>query len=351
MYFCSLTVMMLNLNDHPFFQTRQVQPSVPELSMVLDGSFLDGKVVESHEHTLARPVQLNPQLRSCSSGTPPSQPAPRPPLQSVMAGPPPIRRPLTPVLSQPKLNRTLSTVGHPPSMSRKSIPSVGRRASTGLSASSSSSSSSSPKTGPSPNESLHEHTQRPGLPNPPVPNQKSKKVSINPDQTPLLPPSQHMVFHSTPAFNPACSCCPAHRAHMPMYQGSTWKGTPSPPVQNPAHCPPEGSPHRDCCLSPTRPALSLGCHVSPAQSPVCHAGFPLHYSPSCRSHVPNISPCGGSLDQTAPTCQALCCQIQPDPAAGTAPDTGMGLLPADAYRMLMEQDRQLKQLQAQVCCG
>lgn len=342
--YCSLTLMVF---IH-FFQTRQVQPSVPELSMFLDGSFLDGKIVDSHEHTLTHPVQSNPQLKICSSGTPPSYPTPRPAVQSVMAGPPPIRRPLTPVLSQPKLNRTQSTSGHQPSMSRKSVPSMARRLSNGFS---SSSSSSSPKTDSSPNGSLHERTQRCGNPNPPAPSHTSKKVSINPDQTPGLPPSQCMVFHSTPAFNPVCSCCPSHRAHMPMHQGNTWQGTLSPPVQNPVHCPSEGSPHQDCCLSPTRPALSLGSHVSPAQSPVCHAGFPLHYSPSHGPHVPNHIPCGGALDQTAPMCQAKCCQLQPGPTAVTAPDIGTGLLPADAYRMLMEQDRQLKQLQAQVCCG
>lgn len=319
--------------------------------MVLDGSFLDGKVVESYEHTLTHPVQSNPQLRSFSSSTPPSHPAPRPTSQSVMAGPPPIRRPLTPVLSQPKLNRTQSTIGHQPSTCRKSVPSVGRRSSNGFSASSSSSSSSSPKAGSSPSGSIQERTQRSGHPNPPVPNQKSKKVSISADQTALLPPSQHMVFHSTPAFNPACSCCPAHRAHMPMYQGNTWQGTPSSPMQNPVHCPPEGSPHRDCCLSPTKPALSLGCRMSPAQSPVCHASIPLHYSPSHAPHIPNANPCSGALDHTAPMCQAQCCQLQPGATAVTAPDIGVGLLPADAYRMLMEQDRQLKQLQAQVCCG
>lgn len=313
--------------------------------MVLDGSFLDGKVVESHEHALMHPVQSNRQLKSWSSGTSPSHPAPRSAAQSVVAGPPPIRRPLTPVLSQPKLSRSQSTIRHQPSMCRKPVPSMGRRSSNGLSASSSSSLSSSPKTGSSPNDSLHERTQRSGHPNPLAPNQmRSKKVSINPDQTPLLPPFQQMVFHSTPAFNPTCSCCPTHHAHM--YQGNTCHGTLSAPVQNHAHCAPEGSPHRDCCLSPTRPALSLGCHVSPAQSPVCHTGIPLHYSPSL---VPNPTPRSGALDQTAPMCQAQCCQLQPSPAAVTAPDTGMGLLPADAYRMLMEQDRQLKQLQAQVC--
>ncbi|KAI5101143.1 SCL-interrupting locus protein-like, partial [Silurus meridionalis] len=315
-------------NPHPINQQmRQVQPSVPELSMVLDGSFLDGKVMESHEHTLA-----HPPLRSSNSKTSPSHPAPRPPAQNVMSGPPPIRRPLTPVLSQPKLNRTQSTIGHH-SVCRNSGPSVSRRSSTGFTASSSSlSSSSSPKPGSSPNDSLHEHTQRSGHPTPP--NQKSKKVSIGSEQTSLLP-SQHMVFHSTPAFKPACSCCPAHHSHTAVYQGNTWQGSQSPPM----HCPPEGSSHRECCLSPTRPALPLGCRVSPAQSPVCHSAIPLHFSPS---HVPHVSnPCSGALDQTAPMCQAQCCQRQPGP-------TGDGLLPADAYRMLMEQDRQLKQLQAQI---
>lgn len=286
------------------------------------------------------PVQTNPQLRNCSTGTPPSNPAPRPPAQSVVAGPPPIRRPLTPVLSQPKLNRKQSPIGHQPSTCRKSVPSVGRRSSNGFSASSSSSLSSSPKTGSSPNGSLYERAQRSGHPNPPAPNQKSKNVSLNPDHTPLLPPSQHMVFHSTPAFNPTCNCC---RAHMPMYQGNIWQGTQSQSVQNPVHCKPESSPHQDCCLSPTGPALSLGCRMLPAQGPVCHVGIPQHHSPSHEPHLPNANACGGALDQTAPMCQAQCCQPQPD--------ISMGVLPADAYRMLMEQDRQLKQLQTQVCCG
>ncbi|XP_047666344.1 SCL-interrupting locus protein homolog [Tachysurus fulvidraco] len=331
-------------NPHPISQqTRQVQPSVPELSMVLDGSFLDGKVVESHEHSLMHPAQSSLQLRACSSNTPPSNPVPRPTAQSGMAGPPPIRRPLTPVLSQPKLNRTHSSIGHQPSTCRKSVSSVVRRSGNSFSASSSSSSSSSPKTGASPNGSLHHHTPRSGHQN-----QKSKKVTIMPDQTPLLPPSQHMVFHSTPAFNSTCSCCPTHHAHMPMYQGSTWQGTPSPPVQNPVYCPPDGSPHRDCSLSTSRPALSLPCRVSPAKSPVCHAGIPLHYTPLHGQHVPNTNPCGGALDQAVPVCQTQCCHHQPGPVAVSAPDIGMGLLPADAYRMLMEQDRQLKQLQAQI---
>lgn len=301
--------------------------------------------MESHEQTLMHAVQSNPQTRNCNSGTTPPHPAPRPPAQNGMAGPPPIRRPLTPVLSQPKLSKTQSTVGRQPSASRKSASSVSRRLSNGCSVSSSSSSSSSTKTGSSPNSSLHEHTLRSGHSN-----LQSKKVTINPDQTPLLPPSQHMVFHSTPAFNPTCGCFPTHCAHMPMYQGNTWQGPSSPLIQTPMHCPSEGSPHQDCCLSPTTPVLSLGCRVSPAKSPVCHSGIPLHYTPSHRPQVPNANPCGGALEHTSPVCQAQCCQHQPAPTTVSTPGVGLGLLPADAYRILMEQDQQLKQLQAQVCC-
>ncbi|XP_062868725.1 SCL-interrupting locus protein homolog [Trichomycterus rosablanca] len=362
-------------NPHPISQqARQVQPSVPELSMVLDGSFLDGKVLGSHNHALPHPAQSNSQLRSSSGNPPHSRPAQQVSAQSVMAGPPPIRRPLTPVLSQPKLNRPQSAVRHQmpkPSMGRKSVPSVGRRLSNGSSASSSS--SSSPKTGPSPNASFTQHRQRagqcfadvphavsPSSPGPPTSNQKSKKVSINPHQTPMPQPSQHTVFHSTPAVNPACTpctCCSAHHTHMPMYQNNTWQGMPVPvhmPSSNPVRCSSEGSPYGDCYVSPTRPAMSLPSHRSPARSPVCPVSVPMHCSPSHGPHIPNANTNSGTFEPAVPTCQPQCCHVQPgttgqpSSASVTNPPAGMGLLPADAYRLLMEQDRQLKQLQAQI---
>ncbi|XP_072516360.1 SCL-interrupting locus protein homolog [Salminus brasiliensis] len=361
-------------NPHPVSQqTRQVQPSVPELSMVADGSFLDGKTMESYDHTLPPPAQLNTPQRSSRSGS--QRPGPRQPAQSGMAGPPPIRRPLTPVLSHPKANRPQSTSGHQtpkPLTGKPAIPSTARRSSKGSSASSSGSSTSSPKSGSSPNSSFHQLMQRPGQdivskphPHPSSPSRppasSHKKASIVPEQTPMMHASQHRLFHSTPASNPVintCNCCSAHHGHMPVYQSNTWQGTPLHPAHvhmassNQMVCSSESSPHGDCYLSPTR--RSLGCHASPTKSPVCHPSAPQHCSPSHRQRVPCTSPSSGALEQRVPACQAQCCQLQtgctgqPSSVAVPPLEGGMGLLPADAYRMLMEQDRQLKQLQAQI---
>ncbi|XP_017556747.1 SCL-interrupting locus protein homolog [Pygocentrus nattereri] len=364
-------------NPHPASQqARQVQPSVPELSMVADGSFLDGKIVDSYDHTVPHPTQSSTLQRSCKNSS--QQPGPRPPAQSGMAGPPPIRRPLTPVLSQPKASRLQPTSGHQtpkPLSCRKSIPSTGRRSSNGSSASSSASSTCSPKAGSSPNGSFHQFKQRsgqdfvnkphshPSSPSgPPASSHCStRKALIISEQTSILHPSQHGLFHSTPASNPAintCNCCSAHHGHMPVYQSSTWQGTPLHPAHvpmahgNPVHCSTESSPYTDYCLSPQH--QSFGYHASPTKSPVCHASVAQRCSPTHGAHVPNFSPSSVALEQIVPGRKAQCCQPQssctgqPSSAAVTPLEGGKGLLPADAYRMLMEQDRQLKQLQAQI---
>lgn len=337
--------------------------------MVADGSFLDGKVPESFDHSLPHPAQSNTRHRSCRSGN--QQPGP----QSVMSGPPPIRRPLAPLLSQEKAKKTQPSSGQQtpkPLMGRKSSLSTGRRSSSGSSASSSTS-TSSPKAGSSPNGSFHQisgqdfvnkpHPPPPSPLRPPVSGPcNSRKASIVPEQTPMPQPSQQRLFHSTPAVN-ACSCCASRHGHSPVYPSNTWQGTPFNPAHvhmtsnNPIHCPTENSPHGECCESPAR--HSLGCHGSPTRSPVCHASVPLHCSPSHGPRVPVVSPSGGVLEQPVPASQAQCCQLQlgctgqPGSATFAPLEGSMGLLPADAYRMLVEQDRQLKQLQAQVCfcCG
>uniref|UniRef100_A0A671SX52 SCL-interrupting locus protein homolog n=1 Tax=Sinocyclocheilus anshuiensis TaxID=1608454 RepID=A0A671SX52_9TELE len=288
-------------NPHPVSQqTRRVHPSVPELSMVLDGSFLDGSVINTQDSTPVSNSLSNVQRKSISPAHQ-SLSVLRPPEQGSVPGPPPIRRPLTPILSQPKNKLHPNPAQHTPqpNVNRKSLPSM-RRSREGSSASSaSSSSSSSSKNAASPNGSFHQQRQRssqgfltkpqPIYSGPPTSAHSSvRKSSAMPSQTPIHHPSQHRLFHSTPAANP-CSCCTNQPSHVPLYQNNTWQGTPCVPIVN------------------------------------TNKGF---------------------VEQVL-SCQTQCCQVQSSQVACL--DTPMGLLPADAYKMLMDQERQLKLLQLQVC--
>uniref|UniRef100_A0A671SYC5 SCL-interrupting locus protein homolog n=1 Tax=Sinocyclocheilus anshuiensis TaxID=1608454 RepID=A0A671SYC5_9TELE len=287
-------------NPHPVSQqTRRVHPSVPELSMVLDGSFLDGSVINTQDSTPVSNSLSNVQRKSISPAHQ-SLSVLRPPEQGSVPGPPPIRRPLTPILSQPKNKLHPNPAQHTPqpNVNRKSLPSM-RRSREGSSASSaSSSSSSSSKNAASPNGSFHQQRQRssqgfltkpqPIYSGPPTSAHSSvRKSSAMPSQTPIHHPSQHRLFHSTPAANP-CSCCTNQPSHVPLYQNNTWQGTPCVPIVN------------------------------------TNKGF---------------------VEQVL-SCQTQCCQVQSSQVACL--DTPMGLLPADAYKMLMDQERQLKLLQLQI---
>lgn len=64
-------------------------------------------------------------------------------------------------------------------------------------------------------------------------------------------------------------------------------------------------------------------------------------------HLHHFTIQGPCLERAAPVCQNQCCQAQS--AKSLSPlDGPMGLLPSDAYRILVDQDRQLNLLQAQV---
>lgn len=321
--------------------------------MVIDGSFLDGSVVNAQDSIPVSHSLANVQRRSISPARL-GHSVLRPPEHTSVPGPPPIRRPLTPILSQPK-NKLHPNPGQQtpqPHLNRKSLPSMRRsREGSSTSSASSSSSSSSTRNTASPNGSFHQRQRpSPGFPTKPQPihsgppisaHSSARKSSAMPSQTPIHHPSQHRLFHSTPAANP-CSCCTNQPSHVPLYQNNTWQGTPAYPTvaHNPCgfHCGTESVPLGDHCISPSR--QSLGCRISPTKSPV----VPVHYSPS---QGPCVSTIKGSVEQV-PSCQAQCCQVVQSSQVACL-ETPMGLLPADAYKMLMDQERQLKLLQLQVC--
>uniref|UniRef100_A0A4W5RVW7 STIL centriolar assembly protein n=1 Tax=Hucho hucho TaxID=62062 RepID=A0A4W5RVW7_9TELE len=335
-------------NPHPLTQqTKQIHPSVPELSLVMDGSFLDGK-------TMGRPHPPLPTLLHRGSAPPSHQLHPwaaRPPGQgpTILGGPPPIRRPLTPAMApQGKGSRRASlTPGQQPpplrapSSSRKSAPPQ-----FGKTMSASTSSSSSPKTGSSPNGSVHQARQfhqAPGRPShsgaSPVGNSPQPRHSPGPPPTPALmpthqqPPVHPKHFHSTPIpnLNQPCGCCSFQpHDHTPLYHRNHWQGA-------------SGTPGGHFCSN------------TDSNSPTSHQTN-LHYSPACLTgglpathHFPSQGPCSprGSLEPLAPACQKQCCQAQATPSLSPL-DRPVNLLASDAYRILVDQDRQLKLLQAQI---
>uniref|UniRef100_A0A4W5P675 STIL centriolar assembly protein n=1 Tax=Hucho hucho TaxID=62062 RepID=A0A4W5P675_9TELE len=327
-------------NPHPLTQqTKRVHPSVPELSLVMDGSFLDGKTMG--------PPHPPPSALQPRGSCPPSHQlhpgANRPPGQgpTTLGGPPTITRPLTSAMdAQGKGSRgSLFTPGQqppplrPPSSGRKSAPPQFGKTST----SSSSSSSSSPKTGSSPNGSVH---QAPG----PLSHRGASPVRAPPHHSPGHPsapmpthqqPPVHLKhFHSTHNMNQPCGCCSfnPHDHVTPLYHPNYWQeasGT-------------HNSPDRHFCSNsdgnPPTSHLSPSQQTHPHHSPLCHPRSP---------HLHHFTAQGPCLEQPAPLCQNQCCQAQL--AKSLSPlDGPMGLLPSDAYIILVDQDRQLKLLQAQI---
>ncbi|KAM4629867.1 SCL-interrupting locus protein homolog [Polymixia lowei] len=233
----------------PAQQTRRVQPSVPELSLLMDGSFLGARRSGWQDPASSQLLTPAPQGRG-------------PPLSSLRPS------------------------------NRKSAPLFGKATKHGHLASSSSPAAQSLSSDPL-------HRPRSAIPN------HSPRTNPGPQQ-----------LHSTPNshLHQPCGCCPTHTHNFtPILHSLSPSQAPPPTQQAPSLT--QLAPPPDSCPCSTHPDhLPVESHQTP----------PLNLaSPSWVGTRPDAAP-------PACSCVKPCC------------------LPSDAYHILLNQDRQLRALQAQI---
>uniref|UniRef100_A0A4W6FVP9 STIL centriolar assembly protein n=1 Tax=Lates calcarifer TaxID=8187 RepID=A0A4W6FVP9_LATCA len=269
----------------PAQQTRRVQPSVPELSLLIDSSFSSNHSSRQDPgpaHRPPPPPAADRKSAPLTGNTSSTSSAPRP-------APPPHQH------STP--NSNLQQPCSCCSTHTYSCTSI----------------FSSPGLLPAPlPPSSHHHTPHPSrnhTPTPIVPPSSSRGTPPSSHHSPP-PPSPQQPSFSPPAPPPSLhpSSPPSSHHHTPP--PSTHVSAPPPPS---THLPP--APHCPCSHPP--PLLRCGDSPSP------HPSFPV--SPPW---LPR------------PSCGSQCC----DQEVGG----GGGVAPSDTYQLLLHQDRQLRLLQAQV---
>uniref|UniRef100_H3AR59 STIL centriolar assembly protein n=1 Tax=Latimeria chalumnae TaxID=7897 RepID=H3AR59_LATCH len=337
-------------SPHPVSQqTPRIRPSVPELSIVFDTSFIDSKIVPRY------PPMMANQLKNAGPQGPPLSPT-----QCLDRGfhnfgtqgsSAPLRSSLSPVNHSvpsmkpcrdrqqqavpwqggppvPKVPAEKLRPKHNPPMHRKGALPVG----------------SSPMTNP-------KHCCRPSSPGKGNIQTQQHNASF-PPHTPKQPSELQMPVPHAVVQYPAniCKCCP-HHGHV-SYCPNSWqeKGTVDLP-KSPRCCSSEvhlGILHESTCSQ---------CHqnVSCIASARCSTSSPINQwtygkaescSPPSASVI--LSPGRQHSSQTSP-CKTQAC-------AGHSTCTHFAIarseetvgLPTDAYKILLEQDRQLKLLQAQI---
>lgn len=300
-----------------------MQPTVPELSLLMDGSFVA---------RTAKPPNATPHL-------------PLPTLhQSEMIGFPKAPTELN-VCGQnrlsacPPVSRTVT-----PTMSKK-----GSEGSSGFSPSLLPVLSSPPKMAALPDGSSELFRQYPIVGcaqeskpfTPELSVHSQSPVSRFPSTTSGQPRTQLCMFPgaSVKSVNKPCSCCQHNHNTGPFHQSQPWPETSSP--SGPFHpmtptkptavcCAPKSTPPKGCCLSPP--------HQTSHQVPVYKS--PPHLD--CLQHSSHTKSCHPAQKLS----QAQSCQSQE--TCMVVPENYHNMLSVDAYRLLMDQDRQLKLLQAQV---
>ncbi|MGH0136364.1 UNVERIFIED_CONTAM: hypothetical protein FKN15_060792 [Acipenser sinensis] len=370
-------------SPHPASQQlRRIHPSVPELSIVFDSSFIDSnKAAQCPQGFGIRPSPASaPQQHMRSTG--PIQelhPEARQPSIGSCSGSFPVRRFLAPAnqpmkvckgRASPAPHQPVNWKGGPPL--RKSSGSSASSASS----SSSSSSSSTPQSGPSPNTSIHQPkghlpsaskrgispAGRPGAPGtqrPPSPgNPPARRGLPHSAQTPTRTSNFHMpsLPPHGPNQHPAsfCSCC-QHRGHVPCYPINSWQGVPNfASNSSPVYCPSDSLAH-DCSFPPFHQGMS--CQSNGHCSPICQTNSPAsqasHGGTGSSAHDNSVLPMPGAQNtqKTSPSKEQFCLShaaCVPQPTTQPPAEIGLMVLPPDAFKILVEQDKQLKVLQAQI---
>lgn len=228
-------------------------------------------------------------------------------------------------------------------------------------------------------------------PLPPPPSGKSAQLTQNSSSSSpaLRSPPHPPPHHSTPSSNlqKPCTCCATHSYNCTSLFSSpglhpappaafSQHLTPPPPpsVLHPAPSPPSHSQHTLPHLSSPHPAAAPPTSVLPTSpsstrgSPLCsyqHTPTPLsnhtapaYLSPSsllsshppappppCPLHLPPAVLCDDHTSSPLPSHQAV---VPAPPPVIHCSDQMGGVVPTDAYQLLLQQDRQLRLLQAQV---
>nr|XP_021380658.1 SCL-interrupting locus protein [Lonchura striata domestica] len=360
-------------SPHPVSQqVTRIFPSVPELSLILDGSFVESgqssKPVGTSGAKSLPTVPNQPIKKKCCmrSTCHPSQHSEDRQNFPANMGDPTVRRLPNPV--HQKIPASMPCRGNQALLQQQV---QCKKASPQSRKSSGSSSPSTPCSGPSPDTSVHH-------PRKPLEKLVLNPESVTPQGEPLLrrtsvsgskqlPAVPQPVLHNSalspqscrqppdlqvpvqvPPSCPACSCqCPASLQYNPI---NSWQGVGKISPKHGAEIQSEMAQQNPRAVFHQNIICpNVCCNPGYATSSPINVRYPGKAG-SC-SLDNGLSP-GIRMPSSASPSSLQCCAAHSPclhtPAPAAASDNGMMGLSPDAYRLLTEQDRQLKLLQAQI---